>query len=64
MKRKQPDKHARIYPCADCGIMRSKAEGGAIFTVCDSCWKIHYDKKLGRITQPLAGRSALQREGE
>jgi hypothetical protein len=62
MKRKQ-DKNARIYPCADCGIMRSKAEGGTIFTVCDECWKIHYDKKLGRICE-IAGRSSLQREGE
>jgi hypothetical protein len=28
----------RVYPCADCGVMRSKAEGGAVFTVCDECW--------------------------
>jgi hypothetical protein len=34
----EPD---RIYPCADCGKMRSKAEGGTTFTVCDVCW----DKK-------------------
>ncbi len=31
-----------IYPCADCGIMRSEAEGGTIFTVCDKCWDKAY----------------------
>jgi hypothetical protein len=29
---------ARVYPCADCGVLRSKAEGGTVFTVCDACW--------------------------
>lgn len=33
----------RIYPCAKCGTMRSKAEGGTVFTVCDDCW----DEKYG-----------------
>ena len=28
----------RIYPCAECGIMRTKDEGGTTFTVCDDCW--------------------------
>lgn len=28
----------RIYPCADCGTMRTEAEGGTTFTVCDKCW--------------------------
>jgi predicted HAD superfamily Cof-like phosphohydrolase len=28
----------RIFPCRDCGKMRSAAEGGDIFTVCDGCW--------------------------
>ncbi len=28
----------RIYPCAKCGTMRTKAEGGTTFTVCDDCW--------------------------
>lgn len=28
----------RKYPCADCGTLRSEAEGGRIFTVCDACW--------------------------
>lgn len=29
---------ARIYPCAKCGVLRSKSEGGTTFTVCDECW--------------------------
>lgn len=38
----QPCKTWRIYPCADCGKMRSKAEGGTTFTFCDECWDKHY----------------------
>lgn len=35
----QPDEqNARIYPCRECGVLRSKAEGGTTFTVCDECW--------------------------
>lgn len=26
------------YPCEDCGKVRSRAEGGTTFTVCDDCW--------------------------
>jgi hypothetical protein len=34
----------RVYPCDDCGILRTKAEGGTVFTVCDACWdKLHPD---------------------
>jgi hypothetical protein len=33
-----------IYPCADCGVLRTKAEGGTTFTVCDECWGKHYGK--------------------
>lgn len=33
---------ARIYPCDKCGKMRTKAEGGTTFTVCDTCWDDHY----------------------
>lgn len=36
------DPDARIYPCADCGKMRSKNEGGTTFTVCDDCWDRSY----------------------
>jgi len=28
----------RIYPCAKCGTMRTKSEGGTTFTICDKCW--------------------------
>ena len=32
----------QLYPCEDCGVLRTKAEGGAVFTVCDGCWDKHY----------------------
>ena len=38
------DKDAEIYPCADCGILRSERQGGRIFTVCDECWEKHHQK--------------------
>ena len=28
----------RVYPCDNCGKLRSKAEGGTTFTVCEACW--------------------------
>ena len=31
--------NAKIYPCHACGVMRSKSQGGAIFSFCDECWK-------------------------
>ena len=32
------------YPCTECGVQRTKAEGGTTFTVCDVCWdKKHTD---------------------
>jgi hypothetical protein len=27
-----------VYPCDRCGALRTKAEGGTTFTVCDACW--------------------------
>lgn len=36
------DKDAEIFPCQDCGKMRSKNQGGTIFTVCESCWEKKY----------------------
>ena len=26
------------YPCEKCGALRTMAEGGTVFTVCDACW--------------------------
>ena len=37
----QPDT-GRIYPCAECGIMRTKDEGGTTFIVCDDCWDMKH----------------------
>jgi hypothetical protein len=34
----------RIYPCDKCGALRSKAEGGTVFTVCDRCWDARDEK--------------------
>lgn len=31
---------ARIYPCDRCGAMRTRAEGGTVFSVCDTCWDL------------------------
>ncbi len=42
LERNDPD--AKIYPCSDCGKMRSQNEGGTVFTVCDSCWDKRYSK--------------------
>ncbi len=35
----------KLYPCADCGTLRTKEEGGTTFTVCDECWDKHYHRK-------------------
>ena len=32
------------YPCVDCGKLRTKAEGGTTFTVCDECWDKSHKK--------------------
>ncbi len=41
----------RIYPCNDCGKLRSKAEGGTTLTFCDECW----DKRYKKPTKPSTG---------
>lgn len=32
----------RIYPCDMCPTMRTKDEGGTVFTVCKECWDKHW----------------------
>jgi len=32
----------QLYACNDCGVLRTKAEGGTVFTVCDDCWDKHH----------------------
>jgi len=39
------DPDVRIYACYVCGKMRSKNEGGTVFTVCDACWGTHFQKR-------------------
>lgn len=41
-REKRCGKSDRIYPCSDCGVLRSEEEGGKIFTVCDDCWHKAY----------------------
>jgi len=36
---KQAEDEGRIYPCDNCGTMRTKAEGGTCFTLCEECWE-------------------------
>jgi len=38
-------KTAEIYPCADCGKLRSIDQGASIFTVCDQCWDKKHEGK-------------------
>lgn len=35
----------RIYRCRSCDKMRTKAEGGSVFSLCDECWDKRYPKK-------------------
>ena len=32
----------QLYSCVECGVLRTKAEGGTVFTVCDDCWDKHH----------------------
>ncbi len=32
----------QLYACNDCGVLRTKAEGGTVFTVCDDCWDMRH----------------------
>ena len=32
------EKEEPTYPCAKCGKLRTKDQGGTTFTVCDACW--------------------------
>ena len=33
------DVEERIYPCLKCSKMRTKAEGGTTFSICEDCWE-------------------------
>lgn len=35
-----------LYLCQNCGLKRSKAEGGNVFAVCDECWDYYYSPRL------------------
>lgn len=36
-----------VHPCAKCGVMRTEAEGGTTFTVCDECWDARHGAPRG-----------------
>ena len=43
-----------LYPCDDCGKLRTKSEGGTTFTVCEDCWDKHYakmKKEMGKLKE-------------
>lgn len=48
------EKVERIYPCVKCGKLRTKAEGGTIFTVCDECWDDYYGSQKFMLPQDEA----------
>ena len=41
MKINEQNAEEKLYPCLNCDKMRTKDEGGTVFTVCDSCWDIY-----------------------
>lgn len=43
-KVKQRLASADLYPCMECGDLRTKAEGGTTFTVCDKCWYSYHGR--------------------
>ena len=42
---KMKENSKKIYPCLTCKKMRSKDEGGSVFSVCDKCWDKKYKKE-------------------
>ena len=37
-----------LYACDDCGKLRTRAEGGTVFTVCDACWDRRHPPRTAR----------------
>lgn len=55
----------RIYSCRECGVMRSKSEGGNVFTVCDECWdKLHPKEPPEPTPEDLAAQRESWVQGE
>lgn len=40
-----------FYPCDKCGKLRTKAQGGTVFSLCDDCWDKHYKKEATDATE-------------
>jgi len=43
------------YLCNDCGAPRTKAEGGAVFTICEECWRKRDLTALAKKTWEMFG---------
>lgn len=44
----------KLYSCDNCGKLRTKDEGGTVFTVCSECWDKHLKNERltrGRVMQ-------------
>lgn len=52
----------RRYPCDRCGKLRTEAEGGTTFTVCDKCWDILHRKSAPDGEPRWTGRTATYAE--
>lgn len=65
-KIREPIDNDEVYPCDDCGKLRSQNLGGTVFTVCDECWNKHHLKEkpldnqaYGRVREALARKQAI-----
>jgi len=47
------------FPCTECGALRTVAQGGKIFTVCDDCW----DKTCTDVPPALPSTSIYTNDG-
>lgn len=48
-----------LYPCTRCGKLRTKAQGGAAFTVCDACWDKAHAEPPSPEAAPMRAHEAL-----
>ena len=51
-----------LYPCRDCGKLRTKDQGGTVFAVCDDCWDAIYGKGIGGSFYEVEGQELFYEE--
>lgn len=49
------------YPCAKCGKLRTKAQGGTTFTVCDECWDKKPERRLEALDEDKVASTLWER---